>query len=71
VLVTREALRAIPAPWFLSTMTATRFVTDDEWFCAAASRAGLPIICDGSIMCASLRQGTDLRAIAGARLQRS
>jgi hypothetical protein len=71
VLVSRDALRAIPAPWFLSTMTATRFVTDDEWFCAAAGRAGLPIICDGSIMCASLRQGTDLRAIAGARLQRS
>jgi len=71
VLVTREALASVPAPWFLATMTATRFVTDDEWFCAAASRAGLSITCDGSVVCASMRQGTDLRALAGARFQRS
>ena len=69
VLVSREALLKIPAPWFLSTMTASRFVTDDEWFCDTASRAGLTIVCDGSVMCGSLRQGTDLRALAGARLQ--
>jgi hypothetical protein len=71
VLVAREALLAMRAPRFLATMTATRFVTDDEWFCNAASQAGLPIICDGSIMCASLYQGTDLRTIAGAQLLRS
>lgn len=71
VLITREALLAIQAPWFLATMTATRFVTDDEWFCAAVSRAGLSIVCDGDVVCTALRQGTDLRAIAGARLQRS
>jgi hypothetical protein len=71
VLVTREALLAMQAPWFLATMTATRFVTDDEWFCAAVSRAGLSIICDGSVMCAAMRQGTDLRALGGARLLRS
>jgi hypothetical protein len=70
VLVAREALLQIRAPWFLSTMTATRFVTDDEWFCTAVSQAGLPIICDGSIMCASLWQGTDLRTIVGAQLLR-
>jgi hypothetical protein len=69
VLVTREALLKIPAPWFLSTMTETRFVTDDEWFCAAVSRAGLSIICDGNLSCAAFRQGTDLRSLA--RLQRS
>jgi len=71
VLVTREALLQIPAPWFLSTMTATRFITDDEWFCTAVSRAGLPIICDGGLWCAAFRQGTDLRSLLGARLQRS
>jgi hypothetical protein len=69
VLVTREALLKIPAPWFLSTMTETRFVTDDEWFCAAVSRAGLSIICDGNLSCAAFRQGTDLRSLA--RLQGS
>jgi hypothetical protein len=71
LLVTRDALRAIQPPRFLSTMTSTRFITDDEWFCTAASRAGLPILCDGRVMCASLRQGTDLRALAGTRLQRT
>jgi hypothetical protein len=69
VLVTREALQAIQPPWFLATMTSTRFVTDDEWFCAAVSRAGLPIVCDGRIMCSAFRQGTDLRLFAGARFQ--
>lgn len=71
ILVSREALLKISPPWFLSTMTASRYVTDDEWFCAAASRAGLSIICDGSLMCASFRAGHDLRTLAGARFQRS
>jgi hypothetical protein len=71
VLISREALRKMTPPWFLSTMTASRFVTDDEWFCAMASRAGLSIICDGSVQCASFRQGHDLRALAKARAQRS
>jgi hypothetical protein len=69
VLVTRETLHTIPAPWFLSTVTANGFVSDDEWFCAAASRAGLSIICDGSIVCAAYRQGTDLRAVPGGGLR--
>jgi hypothetical protein len=71
LLVSREALLKISPPWFFSTMTASRFVTDDEWFSAAVARAGLSIACDGSLVCASFRQGTDLRALAGARLQRS
>jgi hypothetical protein len=69
VLVTREALQAIPAPWFLSTVTASGFVSDDDWFCTAASRAGLSIICDGGLMCAAYRQGTDLRAVPGGELR--
>ena len=52
-------------------MTASRFVTDDEWFSAAVARAGLSILCDGTLVCASFRQGTDLRVLAGARLPRS
>jgi len=48
VLVRREVFAALSPPWFLSTMTSTRFVTDDEWFCEAVRRAGMPILCDGS-----------------------
>lgn len=71
VLVRREALQAIPAPWFFSTLTANGFIGDDEWFCAAATRAGLAIVCDGSVLCAAYRQGTDLRAVPGGGLRRS
>jgi hypothetical protein len=70
VLVTREALQAIPAPWFFSTISANGFISDDEWFCAAAARAGLPIVCDGSVTCGAYRQGTDLRAVPGGDLRR-
>jgi hypothetical protein len=69
VLVSREAFTRIGSPWFLSTMTATRFVTDDEWFCSAAARAGLTILCDGSVVCGSFRQGTDLRLFAPGLVQ--
>lgn len=71
VLVGREVFAAVPKPWFLSTMTATRFVTDDEWFCEAVRGAGLRILCDGTVTCAALRQGTDLLAIAGGRIHRT
>jgi hypothetical protein len=71
MLVRRDAFATIGAPWFLSTMTASRYVSDDEWFCSAVARAGLPIVCDGSVMCASYRQGSDLLALTGGRIQRS
>jgi len=67
VLVGREVFAAVAAPWFLSTMTATRFVTDDEWFCDAVRRAGQRILCDGTVTCTALRQGTDLLAMAGGQ----
>jgi hypothetical protein len=65
VLVHRDAFAAIEPPWFMSTMTATRFISDDEWFCARAAQAGQTIVCDGAVMCASLRQGTNLLVLAG------
>jgi hypothetical protein len=70
VLVTRDALAAIQPPWFLATMTKSRFVTDDEWFAAAAARAGVPIVCDGAVRCAAYRQGADLLALTGGRIDR-
>ncbi len=70
VLVRREVFATIQAPWFLSTMTATRFVTDDEWFCDAVRRAGQRILCDGAATCTAVRQGTDLLALAGGRIHR-
>ena len=71
VLVRRETFAAIQAPWFLSTITGTRFIPDDEWFCAAVRRAGLSIVCDGAATCSFIRQGTDLLAMMGARIHRS
>ena len=67
VLVRREVFTTLAGPWFLATMSAASFVTDDEWFCSAVRRAGMPILCDGTVMCAALRQGTDLRSLAAAR----
>jgi GT2 family glycosyltransferase len=70
VLVHRDAFAAIAPPWFMSTMTATRFISDDEWFCARAAQAGQTIVCDGAVMCASLRQGTNLLVLAGRDIAR-
>jgi hypothetical protein len=70
VLVRREVFTAVHAPWFLSTMTATRFVTDDEWFCDVARRAGQRILCDGTVICRAFRQGADLLALAGGHMHR-
>ena len=71
VLIRREALAALKAPWFLSTIAGGRYVSDDEWFCAAVIRAGLSIVCDGALVCASFRQGTDLLALTGGQIQRT
>jgi hypothetical protein len=70
VLVQRDVFKRVPSPWFLSTMTATRFVGDDEWFCNAVREAGMGIRCDGSALCASVRQGANLLAIAGGTLHK-
>jgi hypothetical protein len=71
VLVERSVFAKVPAPWFLSTMTDTRFVSDDEWFCNAVRNAGLGIRCDGAAVCSSLRHGTDLLTLTGASLHRT
>jgi hypothetical protein len=71
VLLRREVFARVPAPWFLSSMTPAGLLTDDEWFCAAVRRAGLSILCDGTVTCAALRQGVDLLAAAGGGLHRS
>jgi len=68
VLVHRDVFAKIAPPWFLATMIGDRFLADDEWFCAKVREAGMGIRCDGGAVCASLRQGTDLRALAGAGL---
>ena len=68
VLVHRDVFAALSSPWFLSTITGTRFIADDEWFCDAVHRAGLQILCDGEATCASMRQGTDLLALMGSRI---
>ena len=71
VLVRREVFATLQAPWFLSTMTSARFVTDDEWFCDAVRRAGQRILCDGTVTCAAFRQGTDLLALASGQIHRT
>jgi hypothetical protein len=68
VLVRREVFAALSAPWFLSTMSGTRFIPDDEWFCAAVHRGGFSIQCDGGATCAAMRQGTDLLAVMGSQI---
>jgi hypothetical protein len=70
ILLRREVFAKVPAPWFLSMMTPEGFVGDDEWFCSAVRRAGLSILCDGTVTCASVRQGVDLLAVGGGRLHR-
>ena len=70
VLVQREVFEKIPAPRFLSTISGSRFVADDEWFCAAVQRAGLRVMCDGRVTCGSIRQGTDLLPLMGERIHK-
>jgi hypothetical protein len=69
VLVHRDVFLEIPAPWFLSTMTGSGLLPDDKWFCDAVRRAGVGIRCDGRVICSSIRQGTDLLALAGGSIQ--
>ena len=71
VLIRRDVFTTVPSPWFLSTMTETRFVTDDEWFCGAVRRARLPIVCDGSVSCATIWKGADLLALTGGSIYQS
>jgi hypothetical protein len=71
VLLRRDLFARMPGPWFLSTMTAARFVAEDEWFCNAVRNAGVAILCDGALTCASLRQGVDLLAVHGGTIPRS
>jgi hypothetical protein len=66
--VHRDVFVKVPAPWFLSTMTPAGLLSDDQWFCDAVRRAGLGIRCDGRAMCSSIRQGTDLLAVAGGNM---
>ena len=68
VLVRREVFEKIPAPRFLSTISGSRFIADDEWFCDAVQRTGLRLLCDGRITCGSIRQGTDLLPLMGERI---
>ena len=70
VLIRREAFERLPSPWFLATLSGERFVDDDEWFCTAVRKAGMPILCDGTVVATSVRQGTDLLALCGRSLRR-
>jgi hypothetical protein len=70
VLVQREVFSTVAAPWFLSTISGSRFIADDEWFCTAVRRAGLRILCDGRVTCGSIRQGTDLLPLMAERVHK-
>ena len=52
-----------------TTMAATRFVDDDEWFCGAVRQAGLRLLCDGRVLCTctGLRRGLHGPAVERAR----
>jgi hypothetical protein len=63
VLVRREVFERVPPPWFITIVADDRFVEDDEWFCDAVRRAGMRILCDGTVVCAAVRQGTDLLSL--------
>jgi hypothetical protein len=69
-LIRREVFERVEPPWFLATLAGDRFVDDEEWFCNAVRRTGMPILCDGSVMCSAVRQRTDLRSLPGGTLRR-
>jgi len=71
ILVRRDVFTTVPPPWFLSTMTEDRFVTDDEWFCRAVRHARLSIVCDGSVTCASIWHGSNLLALTGGSIHQT
>jgi len=66
-LIERSVFVRVPAPWFWMGASANgRFVIgEDVWFSNRLAEAGIPIVCDGSIVCSHVKDGVDLAVLAG------
>jgi hypothetical protein len=64
-LIHRDVFTRIRTPWFqFGAADGGRMVGEDTWFSNGVTRAGLQILCDGSIRCSHFKDGLDLMKLA-------
>lgn len=65
-LIRRHVFERIRMPWFQSGATKDgRLIGEDVWFSNGVTKAGLTLVCDGTIRCRHIKGGLDLLAAAG------
>jgi len=64
-LIHRDVFAQIRTPWFQFAVTADGGVIgEDTWFSNGVTKAGLHILCDGSVRCSHFKDGLDLLKLA-------
>jgi hypothetical protein len=65
-LIRRDAFEGTRRPWFMfGAAPGGQAIGEDVWFCTGVRAAGHAIRCDGTLTCAHMRGGIDLRQLAG------
>ena len=61
VVIRRDVFAAIRTPWFqFGAAAGGRVIGEDTWFSNGVTKAGLQILCDGSLRCSHFKDGLDL-----------
>lgn len=64
-VIHRDVFARIRTPWFqFGAAAGGRVVGEDTWFSNGVMKAGLPILCDGSLRCSHFKDGLDLMKLA-------
>src|SRR6185436_16828421 len=64
VMIHRDVFGRIRTPWFqFGASAGGRVIGEDTWFSNGVTRAGLQIVCDGSIRCSHFKDGLDLKQL--------
>ena len=61
VAIRRDVFAVIRTPWFqFGAAAGGRVIGEDTWFSNGVTKAGLEILCDGSLRCSHFKDGLDL-----------
>jgi hypothetical protein len=64
-LIHRDVFGKVRKPWFqFGAAPGGRVIGEDVWFSTGVRKAGLDILCDGSLHCSHLKDGVDLLKLA-------
>jgi hypothetical protein len=64
-LIHRDVFTRIRRPWFqFCVLAGGQIIGEDMWFSSGVTKAGLEILCDGSIRCSHFKNGLDLLKVA-------